>query len=46
VAPEPSISQQFPLRCHVVANLYGGKTKKVAAMKAFLRSNQVGDNAV
>ncbi|GAB4814553.1 hypothetical protein N2152v2_001599 [Parachlorella kessleri] len=40
VAPAPSISRQFPLRCHVVSNLYGGKTKKVAAMKAFLRSNQ------
>lgn len=39
--PEPSIHEQFPLQCHVVANLYHGKTKKVAAFKAFLRSNQV-----
>jgi hypothetical protein len=41
VQAEPSIYEQFPLQCHVVANLYGGKTKKITAFKAFLRSNQV-----
>ena len=40
VTTQPSIHEQFPMACAVVGNLYGGKTKKIAAFKAFLRSNQ------
>ncbi len=41
VQPGPSIFEQFPLACHIVKHLYSGKVRKVAAFKAFLRSNQV-----
>jgi hypothetical protein len=40
ITPRPAIYEQFPLACAVVGTLYGGKTKKIAAFKAYLRSNQ------
>lgn len=40
ITSTPAIYQQFPLACAVVGTLYGGKTKKIAAFKAYLRSNQ------
>lgn len=40
VAAAPSLWTQFPLTCAVLRNTSKGKRKKVAAFKAFLRSNQ------
>ncbi|KAK9817011.1 hypothetical protein WJX72_008263 [[Myrmecia] bisecta] len=40
IRPDVSIFEQFPRHCNVLRNTSGGKRKKVAAFKAYLRSNQ------